>query len=243
MALQFTTANQASADNGVKCLVYGQAGMGKTVLTATLPTPVLISAESGLLSLRKENLERIYGVGVEGINYDVPVIVINSVDDLTEAYRWASTSAEAANFQSVALDSISEIAEVVLNNAKRQVKDPRQAYGELLEKMQTLVRLFRDLPKKNVYFSAKMEHGKDELSGITMYQPAMPGAKLGSQLPYFFDEVFRLGTSRDQNGQNFRFLQTQPDLQFVAKDRSGALDAMEYPHLGAIFAKIMGVAH
>lgn len=239
MALQFTTANQASAANGVKCLVYGPAGMGKTMLTATLPAPILISAESGLLSLRRSNLERVWGKDNQSICYDVPVIQISSVEDLSDAYRWCTTAAEANNFQSVALDSISEIAEVVLNNAKRQVKDPRQAYGELLEKMQTLIRLFRDINGKHVYFSAKMEQGKDELSGITKYQPSMPGSKLGQQLPYFFDEVFRLGTNKDQNGQNFRFLQTQPDLQFEAKDRSGALDAMEYPHLGAIFAKIL----
>lgn len=39
---------------GVKVLVYGQAGAGKTRLIQTLPTPVIISAEGGLLSLREE---------------------------------------------------------------------------------------------------------------------------------------------------------------------------------------------
>lgn len=241
MALNFTTASRATQVSGVKAMVYGGAGMGKTVLMATLPTPLLISAESGALSLRQSNLERLFGPGNPHVTYDMPMIEIKTVDDLTDAYNWCANSAEAKQFQSVGIDSISEIAEVVLNNAKRQVKDPRQAYGELIEKMETVIRFFRDLPGKHVCISAKMEPSKDELTGVVKYGPAMPGAKLGNKLPYFFDEVFRLGVNKDQQGNPYRFLQTQPDLQYEAKDRSGALAPVEVPHLGAVFAKILGV--
>jgi hypothetical protein len=241
VALNFTDANHASMTAGIKALVYGGAGAGKTVLMATAPTPVLISAESGALSLRQQNLERLYGVGNPYICYNMPIIEVKTVEDLTDAYNWCAGSAQAAQFQTVGMDSISEIAEVVLNNAKRQVKDPRQAYGELIEKMETLVRLFRDLPNKNVILSAKQEPNKDELTGVIKYGPAMPGAKLGNKLPYFFDEVFRLGIGQTPQGEKYRFLQTQPDLQFEAKDRSGALAAVETPVLSAVFAKILGV--
>lgn len=238
--LQFTTAEQASDVGGIKVLVYGDAGMGKTMLAATMPAPVLISAESGLLSLKQKNIQRVFGPNSPGISYHIPVILVRNVEDLSEAYRWACSAAEAAQFQSVGLDSVTEIAEVVLNNAKRQVKDPRQAYGELIEKMESLVRAFRDLPGKNVYMAAKMEPMKDELTGIVRYGPSMPGAKLGPKLPYFFDEVFRLAVNKDPQGNAYRFLQTQPDLQFVAKDRSGALASMEPPHLTHVFNKILG---
>lgn len=241
MAIQFTSASRESTSAGTKCLVYGGSGMGKTVLNATMPSPVLISAESGLLSLKQANLERLFGVGHPQVCYDIPVIKVSSVEDLTAAYEWCTKSAEAKNFQSVGMDSLSEIAEVVLNNAKRQVKDPRQAYGELIEKMETLIRLFRDLPEKNVLMVAKMEPMKDEMSGIVKYGPSMPGAKLAVKLPYFFDEVFRLGVNKDPQGKEFRFLQTQPDLQYEAKDRSGALAPMEYPFLSSVFQKIQGV--
>lgn len=239
--LQFTTAEQAADLNGIKVLVYGDSGMGKTVLTATLPSPILISAESGALSLKQKNLERLFGVANPSIAYMIPTILVRGVDDLMEAYQWCTRAAEAKQFASIALDSITEIGEVVLNNAKRQVKDPRQAYGELIEKMESLVRAFRDIPNKNVLMSAKMEPTKDEMSGIVKYGPSMPGAKLGPKLPYFFDEVFRLGVNKDPQGTQYRFLQTQPDLQFVAKDRSGALASMEPPHLGTVFNKILGV--
>lgn len=240
MALNFTTAQDATQMSGVKLLVYGPAGAGKTVLMATAPAPLLISAESGALSLRQANLERLYGVGNPHITYNMPMIEIKTVEDLTDAYNWVETSPQAQGFQTICMDSISEIAEVVLNNAKRQVKDPRQAYGELIEKMESVIRLFRDLPNKNVVISAKMEPTKDELTGVVKYGPAMPGAKLAVKLPYFFDEVFRLGIGQTPQGEKYRFLQTQPDLQFEAKDRSGALAPVEAPILSAIFAKILG---
>ena len=238
MSLTWTTSSQANSRNGVKVLTYGDSGMGKTALCATAPAPVIISAESGLLVLNKKNLEKLYGVNSPGITYDIPVIVIETVQDLTDAHAWCLTQ-QAAQFQTICIDSISEIAEKVLNNAKKQVKDPRQAYGELIEKMESVVRAFRDLPNKHVYMAAKIEPMKDELTGIVKYGPSMPGAKLGQKLPYFFDEVFRLGINKTPQGESYRFLQTQADLQNIAKDRSGALDAIEPPHLTHVFNKIL----
>lgn len=226
MALKFTTTDQAAQMNGVKVLVYGQAGVGKTVLCSTAPNPIILSAEGGELSLR---------------NLRIPMIEITTVQDLTEAHQWLSSSAEAKQFQTVCIDSLSEVAEVVLNNAKRQVKDPRQAYSEMIEKMETTIRMFRDLPGMNVYMSAKMEPTKDELTGVVKYGPAMPGKQLAVKLPYFFDEVFRLGVNKTPQGESYRFLQTQPDIQYEAKDRSGVLAPVEPPHLTQLFNKILGV--
>jgi hypothetical protein len=240
VTIEFTTANDASDVGGVKSLVYGGSGNGKTVLMATLPTPILISAESGLLSLRKANLERIFGAGHAAIEYDVKTIKVSTVEDLTAAHAWCQAHAWSNGFRSVGLDSISEIMEVILSNAKRQVKDPRQAYGELIDKGSMLVRAFRDLPGLNVCVAAKMEYRKDEVTGVSKYGPSAPGNKMTQALPYFFDEVFHLGVNKDTAGNSYRFLRTQPDIQYEAKDRSGMLDEIEYPHLGAVFSKVLG---
>lgn len=226
MAVQITTTAKAAQLHGIKCLVYGKSGAGKTKLAATAPAPIILSAESGVLSLRE---------------FQLPMIQIKTVADLVEVHQWALNSAEAKQFATIYIDSISEIGEVVLTNAKSQVKDPRQAYGELIEKMMMLVKAFRDLPGKNVVMAAKQEPMRDEMTGVTQYGPSMPGSKLGPQLPYLFDEVFRLGVGKTPQGVEYRFLQTGPDLQYDAKDRSGSLDPVERPDLSYVFTKILGV--
>lgn len=226
MALNWSNTAKASASQGIKALVYAPAGHGKTVMCSTNPNSVILSAESGLLSLRN-------------LPTPMPVLEIRSMQDLNDAYAWLSTSAEAKQFDGFNIDSISEIAEVILAEAKKVTKDPRQAYGEVIEKVLAATRFFRDLPGYNVLVCAKQEPMKDELTGAVKFSPSLPGQKLGNQLPYFFDEVFHLGIGKDDDGTLFRYLLTQPDIQYVAKDRSGSLDAYEAPDFGAIIEKIL----
>lgn len=221
MAINVKTTGSLAA-NGVKVLVYGQAGAGKTSLIKTLPSPIVLSAEGGLLSIQ---------------DADLPFIEITSMEDLREAYEWLTNSDDAKAYQSVALDSISEIAEVCLNHEKKINKDPRAAYGAMQEQMADIIRAFRDLPGRHVYMSAKLEKTQDEM-GRVLYAPSMPGNKTGQALPYFFDEVLALRVEKDGEGATQRALMCDSDGLWLAKDRSGKLDAWEAPDLTAIIAKI-----
>ena len=211
--------------NGAKILVYGASGAGKTTLIKTLPNPVIFSAESGLSSLK---------------GADIPYESINTMDELYEAYSWATESEEAKQFDSIALDSISEIAEVVLSNEKSLVKDPRQAYMATQDKMTSLIRAFRDIAGKNVYMSAKLEKQTDE-QGRMLYFPSMPGNKLSQAIPYFFDDVFAMRVEKDEEGKTHRFLQTETDGLWLAKIRKPEeveIEAYELPDLGAIIGRL-----
>lgn len=222
MAIQLTTTKDA-AQHGIKVLVHGPAGAGKTVLASTTGEPtVIISAEAGLLSLR---------------HVDIPVINVNSLQDVQDAYSHLSGK-DGESYSWIALDSISEIAEQVLSYEMKQTKDPRKAYGELSSQMMDLLRAFRDLPK-NVYMSCKQVRVEDD-DGRTLYGPMMPGQKLAQQVPYLFDEVFALRVEKDAEGNPTRWLQTSPDIKHTAKDRSGALELFEPADLSAIAAKIRG---
>jgi phage nucleotide-binding protein len=224
MAINLKKTGSLSA-SGVKLLVYGQAGSGKTSLIKTLPQPIVLSAEGGLLSIQ---------------DADLPYIEIASMDDLREAWTWLNTD-EGMGYQSVALDSISEIAEVCLNAEKKATKDPRQAYGAMQEQMADVIRAFRDLPGRHVLMTAKLEKSQDEMARI-LYAPSMPGNKTGQSLPYFFDEVLALRVERDADGNTQRALMCDGDGSWLAKDRSGKLDTWEAPDLGAIIEKIGGRA-
>lgn len=210
------------AAKSVKMVVYGQSGAGKTTLVRSLPSPIILSAESGLLSIQSA---------------DLPYIEINSLQDIYEAYKWLTSSDDSKEYQSVALDSISEVAEVVLSAELKAHKDGRQAYGETNSKMADIIRAFRDLPGRHVYMTAKVEKMQDEMGKI-LYGPSMPGKTLTQQLPYFFDEVLALRVEKNTEGQVQRFLQAQPDGLWLAKDRSGRLGQWEPADLGEIINKI-----
>lgn len=222
MAINLKSTADLSA-NGVKALVYGQAGAGKTTLSASMPHPVILSAEGGLLSIAGAN---------------VPYLEISTMADLWEAYEWL-TEGGGTEYQSVVLDSISEIAEVCLNSEKKTNKDPRAAYGAMQEQMADIIRAFRDLPGRHVLMTAKVEKTQDEM-GRVLYSPSMPGNKTGQSLPYFFDLVLALRVEKDAEGVSQRALLCDSDGLWLAKDRSGKLDAWEPADFSAIIEKIGG---
>ena len=222
MAIKLKSTADVQA-NGVKALVYGMAGVGKTYMIKSLPNPLVISAESGLLALT---------------GTDIPYIEVKTFIELQEAYQFI-VSEHGAQFESIAIDSISEIGEIVLAHEKSVNKDGRGAYGEMAVKIMEIMRSFRDIQGKNVMFIAKAEKSQDE-TGRMLYQPSMPGAKISQQLPYLVDLVMALRTEKDTEGTIQRALMCQTDGTWQAKDRSGKLAAWEAPDLSALIAKIGG---
>ena len=224
--MKFTSTDKA-LDRGCKVIVHGESGAGKTYLIKSLldagHSPVIISAEGGNLCLR--------GVSI-------PVIEVSSLAEVQEAYRFLRDSDDAKAFDWIAIDSLSEILEVLLGDLKAATQDPRAAYGDLIDKGLQLVRDFRDLPR-NVYFAAKQEFVKGSDGGRSFFSLSAPGSKLPQQLPFLVDEVFALRVW-EEDGVVKRMLQTGADGRYQAKDRSGVLDFLEPADLGAIAAKIHG---
>lgn len=233
MPLEFSSTSKVE-NHAVKGCVYGPSGAGKTVLMRTLPgRKVIIGSERGELSLSPENQKRIFG-DVQ----DIPIIRIKTAADLRDAFNLVSSDPNWSQCDSVGVDSISDIAESILGEKLASNKDPRKGYGETQEIVAKYVRLFRDLPGKHVMMTAKQDRELDA-AGAVMYQPAMPGKTLTQGLAYFFDYVFALCISpKDAQGKSWRYLRCQPDNQFSAKDRSGALAEIEEPNLSKIIAKI-----
>lgn len=221
--IPLVTAAQAAQTSGVKALIYGAPGVGKTTLCGTAPRPLIISCEAGLLPLRDRA--------------DIPVAIIKTVDDLGAVFDWLQTQQARENIETICLDSLTEIAEVVLANAREQVKDARQAYNEVIVQMSATIRAFRDLQRYHVLMLAQEEQVRDE-SGMSKAGPSMPGNKLGVKTPYFVDLLGRLAVGQDQDGKTFRYIQTQPSTSAHAKDRSGSLDMNEYPDFSRIVKRI-----
>jgi hypothetical protein len=218
MAIKLSTTQQEKM-SGVKVLVYGEAGIGKTTLCKTAPDPIIINAEAGLLSL---------------CDVDIPVININTFDDMSDAFLFLTTSEEGKKFKTICLDSITDIAEVLLHDLRGVSKDGRMIYGDLAVKMAGAIRSFRDMPGANIYFTAKSKRTEN---GDRI--PHMPGAQLVTNLPYWFDLVLPMRMGETEDGTKYRYLQTQSDLYYLAKDRSGKLDMVEEPDLTKLFNKVL----
>lgn len=224
MALVFTNTNKID-EIYVKILIYGISGAGKTFSLATVPNLVIISSEKGLLTLA---------------GYNINVMAISSFEDLVQAYNILSDPAKRGSIKAVAIDSLTEIGEVILAKAKKEFKDQRQAYVDLADKTTDVIKKFRDLDGLHVIMVAKIANYKEDLTGYVKYFPAMPGTKLANNLPYLFDEVFYLGLQHNrETNETVRYFQTAADDQVTAKDRSGALNRYEPVHLGNIIEKII----
>lgn len=224
MALNWTTTDKASANHGIKALVYGGAGSGKTTLCGTAPKPVIISAEAGLLSLRDKSH---------------PVITVTTAKEFVEAYEWCRDNAVKNGIKTVCVDSISEIIEQILQNEKAKTKDPRQAYGEMANEGIKLVKQFRDLPGLHVLITAKQATVTDPITGVPKASPTAPGQQVGPALPYLFDLVMHAATEKDPEGKTYHYLRTHAAFNAEAKDRSGALLEIEYPDFSHIIAKVL----
>ena len=217
------TNTQLSTDF-VKMLVFGDSGVGKTKLISTAPDPIIISTESGLLSIA---------------DYNFPVLVAKTLEDMHEIYELV-TGPDYMQYKTICLDSITDLAESILTNNKRGTKDGRAAYGKLNDDLGDIIRAFRDIDTHHVYMTAKQARIEDANTGIAKYKSMMPGKTLVQQLPYWFDIVACLLIGEDEDGESFRYLQTQPSITHDAKDRSGKLDNPERPDLEFIFDKIIG---
>jgi hypothetical protein len=230
--MEIETIDDAIGSSGIKLCVFGLAGAGKTVLSATTGTnTVILSAEAGLLSLKNAPAE---------VKARLAVIQIKNLSDMGEAFNWL-TSERKADW--LVIDSISEIAEVVLSTAKEGTKDARGAYGDMADDMMKLIRALRDIPGYNVMMTSKMGRIKDEHTGITSYVPMLPGKQLTNQIPYMFDEIFALRVEpHPENPTEYvRVLQTGRDLMYDCKDRSGMLNLFEPADISYIANKIQGV--
>lgn len=217
MAIKIKNTSDIDLDS-VKCVVYGCAGSGKTRLCATAPSPIIISAEEGLLSLADVSCD---------------YMEVNNLKDFNEAFNFVKKS---DNWATVCLDSLSEICESLLEEIKPDYKDPRQAYAALADSILPMLRKFRNLKRINTVFTAKMIPIYDEDTGKRTEEIMLPGRVLPSQIPYMVDELFKLNVDR----KGVTSIQTRPDRMSYAKDRSGALKPIETDlNMTSIFDKII----
>ena len=220
------TTKEAGQVEGVNILLYGRAGIGKTYAIASCPDPIIISAESGLLSLQGQ---------------DIPYVVVRTSQELREAYKWLNESDEAKKFKTVAIDSISEVSDLAFIESKEKLgklaSDPVELYPHHRATVLPILTAFRGLP---MHFVATAREQTKRLKRELLTSPAMIGSKLSDDLPYVFDLVLHYTLDADDK----RIVYTNSTCGNIAKDRTGLLPAKIRDTdkvLGRVINKITGV--
>ena len=203
----------------INALIFGESGVGKTTLASTLEqSTVIVSAESGLLSLK---------------GFEIDYIEVKTLEELKESLDSVSKS----KYENIFIDSLTEISQLFLENARKKYPEDRQTmkmYGHVLDTMTSFIKYCRDM-EKNIFFTALDKVTQDEL-GKRFHVPDLVGS-MSTKCAQYFDFVFhyRLIKSEDKDT---RCLITGKTDNAIGKDRSGKLELMERPDLSVIINKV-----
>lgn len=222
---------------GVKAMLYGQAGIGKTpICCSTAPRPVLLVTESGVLSVR---------------NMNTPAWEAYTPERIKEFFDWFTKSNDAKNFDTLVIDSGSQVAEIELADQLKKNKDGRKAYGELSKICMEFFSGLYYMPQKHIVMICKLtkaEIGKQVINqggafvveSTFQMQPYFPGQDLNVKVPHMYDAIWYMGRAQvpGQQGQ-VTAIRTVGTDEIMARDRSGNLAELEPPNLAQLFEKAM----
>lgn len=256
-----TADERMSQDRGVKALIVGPAGVGKTTLLRTLDTTstLFIDLEAGDLAVQDVKVDtfqprtweecRDLTCYLSGPNPALPATAVYSqahYDAIAESMGGADALAKYATYF---VDSITVAGRLCFRWCEQQPesfndrgkKDVRGTYGLMGREMIAWLTHLQHARGKNVFFVGILENIKDEFN-VTSWELQIEGSKTGKELPGIVDQIITLQFVDFGDGVPTRaFVTTQPNAwKYPAKDRSGRLDQIEEPHLGKLLAKISG---
>lgn len=215
-------ARDFAVNFGVKSVVYGGPGAGKTPIINTCPRPVLLACEPGLLSMRNSN---------------VPTWQAFTPEAVDEFFLWFFQSNEVKNFDTLAIDSTSEMADIYLQQAERSNKHGLAAYGEMARKvLKHLIPVYYTR-YKHTYLIAKQEIISD--GGFTIKRPYYPGKQLPTELPHKFDQILHLDIQNVPGVGQVKAFRCRQSIDVTARDRTGNLAEFEPPDFTALVGKAM----
>lgn len=219
---QLRPASDFALRYGAKTVVYGPPGTGKTPIINTAPRPVLLCIEPGMLSMRTSNVPTWAGFNAKLID---------------EFFDWVLKSNEARNFDTICVDSLSQMSEVILEEELGRNRDGRKAYGEMSRRVMKHVNGIFFAQQKHTYLICKQAVVDD--NGGRMFKPYFPGQDLNVKIPHLFDVTMHLNVHNIPGVGQHKAFRTAPSLDAIARDRSGKLNEFEPCDLTALFNKVM----
>lgn len=134
-------------NRSLSLLVHGEAKSGKSTLGSSSPKPCLyIDIEGGTRFLDIKAVKwdpKTEAPPKADDSWDTAVVTVRDYDDAIKAYEWLKAGKH--DFQSVVIDSISELQQRLVDKVTNRDQAKLQDWGDILRKFMGFLRDMRDL--------------------------------------------------------------------------------------------------
>jgi AAA domain-containing protein len=260
--MKIITADERRAEkSGAKILIIGESGIGKTSLLRTLSaemlaTTLFVDIEAGDIAVtdlpvasvrpRQWNECRDLACALGGPNPALPATAAYSEAHYNEVMQNPEL-AHLGRYTTLFIDSTTAAGRLCFTSAEQEPeaftdrgrKDLRAIYGLHARGMVGWLNQLQHARGRNVISVAVLEKNVDDFN-IATWQPQIEGGKTGRELPAIVDEIITMAWIDFGDRKPARaFVCTSPNVwNFPAKDRSGRLEQLEPPDLGALIEKL-----
>lgn len=240
---------------GIKLIVYGDSGTGKTWFAGTAnddprTSPVLwIDLEGGTRTIadRVRKLESLNDLGNPQPGF-IDVVRIRTFGQLQKVYDFLYTSKyrdQRAVYKTVVIDSLTEINQLVLQQAmsdspvkRLEIDVPEQRdYLKANSTMKAILRALRDIDGLHVILTALAQTIEDDATGAVRIKPALIG-KLRDEAQAIVEYVGYLRINVTSKKREIIF---QPEGRINAKERShpkAQIGSLTDPSMTSLLDKI-----
>ena len=225
--LGIKTIAQSVEDNGLKIILYGLSGAGKSTMIGTLPgTTLVLDTEKGLLVL--EGQENIDVIEISKISSPDP-------EEMTLLKVYQLIKDGTLSYDNYVLDSITDLSETLF--AQIDADDSiDKGFGGLYtafrKQMLQIIKAFKALPTVNVVFIALAD--TIDINGMPKLFPSTPHKKTSMSIMSIFDECIYLETT----AIGTRVIRTTDSGNHAAKSRSGLEDGQEVTDLTVLYPQL-----
>jgi hypothetical protein len=207
----------------ITCLVYGDAGTGKTIFATSFPQPIFVADFDGKINSAAKFYPTEHLKGIDYEDYRE-----KGFKAFEETLKQIETTCKYATF---VLDSLTTFSDSLLNyiittqNFKRDHGMPgMQDYHLSSIILKNIIDRILVLPC-NVVVTAHMEAKKDETTGAIVRSILASGDKLPKKLPVWFQEVYASFAEIKDKRASY-YLQTQTDYKFACRSQIPGLPAI-----------------
>ena len=260
-SLPIISADQRMAEQrGIKGVILGKSGIGKTTLLLTLAAEVTLfmDMEAGDLAVegwpgdtirpRTWDECRDFAVFIGGPNPALRDDQSFSQAHYDRVLQKYGDPAALAKYDTIFVDSITVAGRLCFQWCKGQPQafsektgkpDIRGAYGLHGQEMIAWITHLQHTRNKNMWFVGILDEKTDDFNR-RFYAAQIEGAKTGLELPGIVDQVISMVEMKPEEGPSYRAFvcTTLNPWSYPAKDRSGRLAMIEEPHLGRLMNKI-----